>query len=90
MSKNTAIKDEIIRQLDKGDMSAHGLKDALGIISYLTIWDAIKQLKDAGEIEQYFRMTAPSATICFCLPGRKKEPLSVRWNRGIKPWTPAN
>ena len=89
MSKNTPIKDEIIRQLDKSDMSAHGLKEALGIMSYWTIWDAIKELKDAGEIEQYFRLIAPSATLYFCLPGRKKEPLSVRWNRGIRPWTPS-
>ena len=89
MSKNKLTKDKILSQLSKGDMFAIEIKQSLRITN-IELWEAIKELREAGEISQYFRMTAPSATICFCLPGRKKEPLSVRWNRGIKPWTPAN
>lgn len=89
MSTNKLTKDKILAQLSKGDMFAIEIKQVLKI-SNIELWDSIKELREAGEIHQYFRMTPPSATLYFCLPGRKKEPLSVRWNRGIKPWTPAN
>lgn len=89
MSTNKLIKDKILAQLSKGDMFAIEIKQALKI-SNIELWDCIKELREAGEIHQYFRMTPPSATLYFCLPGRKKEPLSVRWNGGIKPWTPAS
>jgi|694.fasta_scaffold102127_4 hypothetical protein len=88
MSTNKLTKDKILAQLNKGDMFAIEIKQALKI-SNIELWDSIKELREAGEIHQYFRMTTPSATICFCLPGRKKEPPSVRWSRGVKPWTPA-
>ena len=89
MSTNKLTKDKILAQLSKGDMFAIEIKQSLRITN-IELWEAIKELREAGEISQYFRLIAPSATLYFCLPGRKKEPLSVRWNRGIKPWTPAN
>jgi hypothetical protein len=64
------------------------IKQSLGV-SNIQLWDAIKELEDSNEIERYFRMTPPSATICFCIAGTRKPSLSVQWGRGIKPWTPA-
>jgi len=82
------INDRIIAELRKGDMFAHELKTMLNV-QYAELWEAIKQLKKEGSICQYFRETPPSATLCFCLPENRKRSLSVRWGRGIKPWTPA-
>lgn len=82
------INEKIVNLLGKGDLFAHEIKDALGI-SYKDLWESLEQLKSEGKISQYFRETPPSATICFCLSGNRKIPLSVRWGRGIKPWTPA-
>lgn len=81
------MKDAIIEELRKGDLFAHEIKDALKI-SYCDLWKSLEQLKAEGKVTQYFRETPPSATICFGLSGSRKEPLSVRWSRGIKPWCP--
>jgi len=79
--------EKIVNLLGRNDMFAYEIKDALGI-SYAELWKSLKQLKSEGKISQYFRETPPSATICFCLSGNRKIPLSVRWMQGIKPWTP--
>ena len=82
------INEKIVNLLGKGDLLAHEIKEALGV-GYGEIWEALRELKEEGKISQYFRLTPPSATACFCLSGKEKIPLSVRWSRGIKPWTPA-
>jgi hypothetical protein len=88
MPRNNMINDRIITELRKGDMFAHEIKAALNI-GYSELWEAIKQLESEGLIRRYFRETPPSATLCYCLSSNRKVPLSVRWNQGIKPWTPA-
>lgn len=81
------INEKIINLLSKGDLLTHEMKEALNV-GYGELWEALRELKGEGKICQYFRPTPPSATACFCLSGKKKIPLSVRWGRGIKPWTP--
>jgi hypothetical protein len=88
MPKNSMINDRVIAELRKGGMFAHEIKSALNI-QYSELWEAIKQLESEGLIRRYFRETPPSATLCYCLSSNRKVPLSVRWNQGIKPWTPA-
>ncbi len=80
--------EKILDLLSKGNLFAHELQEALKI-SYGELWQSLKELKQENKISQYFRETSPSATICFCLSENRKQSLSVRWGRGIKPWTPA-
>jgi hypothetical protein len=80
--------EKIVNLLRRSNLFAHEIKDALNI-SYGELWKSLEQLKTEGKVSQYFRETPLSATICFCLSENRKVPLSIRWGRGIKPWTPA-
>ncbi|MFM6778676.1 MAG: hypothetical protein ACKPKJ_17060 [Dolichospermum sp.] len=68
-------------------MLTHEMKAALNV-EYGELWEALRKLKEDGKISQYFRPTPPSATACFRLSEKRKIPLSARWGKGIKPWTP--
>ena len=81
------INEKIINLLSKGDLFTHEMKEALNV-EYGELWEALRELKKKGKISQYFRPTPPSATACFRLSGKRKIPLSARWGKGIKPWTP--
>jgi hypothetical protein len=83
------INEKILDLLSRGDLFVYELKDALGV-SYGDLWGCLEQLKKENKISQYFRDTFPSPTICFCLSENRKQSLSVRWGKGIKPWTPAS
>lgn len=84
-------KDRIISELTESDKFACELKDNLNI-TYRELWKAIRLLENEGKIIRYFRETPPSASLCFCLSKKRRQPLSIRWNRsqetGIKPWQP--
>ena len=80
--------EKILDLLSKGDLFAHEIKAILNI-GYGDLWQYLKQLKEQKKVSQYFRDTPPSSTICYCLFENRKQPLSVRWGKGIKPWTPA-